>query len=49
MYSNESFASILDLLNEDKFIMLFNLADGLYLPNAINTDDIFSISRLEEK
>ncbi|QIW22442.1 hypothetical protein [Bacillus thuringiensis] len=48
MYSQESFASIMDLLNEDKFIMLFDLSNGLYIPCAVNTDNIVGISRAEE-
>lgn len=47
MYSQESFASIMDYLNEDKFIMLFELENNLYLPCAINTEDIIAISRVE--
>ncbi|ENQ3106541.1 hypothetical protein SAMN04488168_101409 [Bacillus sp. 491mf] len=48
MYSQESFASIMDLLNEDKFIMLFEQSNGLYNPLAVNTDNIIAIARAEE-
>ncbi|PFS27789.1 hypothetical protein COK47_25780 [Bacillus cereus] len=48
VYSQESFASIMDYLNEDKFIMLFELENNLYLPCAINTEDIIAISRVED-
>ncbi|PGB64718.1 hypothetical protein [Bacillus wiedmannii] len=48
VYSQESFASIMDYLNEDKFIMLFELENDLYLPCAINTELIMAISRVED-
>lgn len=48
VYSQESFNSIMDYLNEDKFIMLFELENNLYLPCAINTADIIAISRVED-
>ncbi|MEZ2369989.1 hypothetical protein [Bacillus sp. RCC_6_1] len=48
VYSQESFDSIMDYLNEDKFIMLFELENNLYLPCAINTEDIIAISRVED-
>ncbi|WP_244159098.1 hypothetical protein [Bacillus proteolyticus] len=44
-FSNESFRDIMDYLNEEKFIMLVVLVDGLYLPFALNTDDISNIQR----
>ncbi|WP_259417636.1 hypothetical protein [Bacillus toyonensis] len=47
-FSNESFKDIMDYLNEGKFIMLFDLVDGLYLPCALNTDDISAIYRGKE-
>ncbi|PEY75268.1 hypothetical protein [Bacillus cereus] len=47
-FSNESFKDIMDYLNEEKFIMLFDLMDGLYLPCALNTDDIIAIYRGKE-
>lgn len=47
-FSNESFRDIMDYLNEEKFIMLFDLVDGLYLPVALNTDDISAIYRGKE-
>lgn len=48
VYSKESFTSIMDYLNEDKFIMLFELENDLYLPCAINTELIMGISRVED-
>ncbi|MCU5755665.1 hypothetical protein OCD05_05265 [Bacillus cereus] len=48
VYSQESFNSIMDYLNEDKFIMLFELENNLYLPCAINTAEIIAISRVED-
>ncbi len=48
LFSNESFRDIMDYLNEEKFIMLFDLVDGLYLPCALNTDDISAIYRGRE-
>ena len=47
-FSTESFRDIMDYLNEEKFIMLFDLVDGLYLPCALNTDDISAIYRGKE-
>ncbi|WP_242222558.1 hypothetical protein [Bacillus cereus group sp. BfR-BA-01380] len=43
LFSQENFSTILDHLNKDKFIMLFERVDELYLPCAVNTDDIISI------
>lgn len=48
VYSQESFTSIMDYLNEDKFIMLFEFENNLYLPCAINAADIIAISRVED-
>ncbi|WP_088311700.1 hypothetical protein [Bacillus cereus] len=47
-FSTESFRDIMDYLNEEKFIMLFDLVDGIYLPCALNTDDISAIYRGKE-
>lgn len=47
-FSNESFRDIMDYLNEGKFIMLFDLVDGIYLPLALNIDDISAIYRGKE-
>ncbi|MDO8159167.1 hypothetical protein FKQ51_17740 [Bacillus toyonensis] len=47
-FSTESFKDIMDYLNEDTFIMLFDLVDGLYLPCALNTNDIIAIYRGKE-
>ncbi|MGR2746465.1 hypothetical protein [Bacillus sp. N6] len=47
-FSNKSFKDIMDYLNEDKFIMLFDLVEGLYLPCTLNTDDIIAIYRGKE-
>ncbi|BCA37102.1 hypothetical protein BwiPL1_54840 (plasmid) [Bacillus wiedmannii] len=35
LFSNKSFRDIMDYLNEEKFIMLYDLVDGLYLPCAL--------------
>lgn len=48
LFSKDSFRDIMDLLNEEKFIMLFDLINGLYLPCALNTDDISAIYRGED-
>ncbi|MBE7106031.1 hypothetical protein FT637_24390 [Bacillus cereus] len=48
LFSNESFSDIMDLLNEEKFTMLFDLKNGLYLPCAFNADDISAIYRGED-
>lgn len=37
LFSNKSFRDIMDYLNEEKFIMLYDLVDGLYLPCALKS------------
>jgi hypothetical protein len=48
LFSKESFSDIMDMLNEEKFIMLFDLRNGLYLPCALNTDHITVVFRGED-
>lgn len=48
LFSKDSFRDIMYLLNEEKFIMLFDLINGLYLLCALNTDDISAIYRGED-
>nr|WP_000362235.1 hypothetical protein [Bacillus thuringiensis] len=48
LFSKESFSDITDMLNEEKFIMLFDLRNGLYLPCALKIDHITVVFRGED-